>query len=72
MIFIISQTWMLERFGQLSKNRLRLTLLSSLTELVLLVLMMLVVVVMVVLVMMMVMVMVKLMVAPSITGFFLT
>ena len=34
---------MLDMFGQLSKNRLRLTLLSSLTELVLLVLMMLVV-----------------------------
>ena len=65
MIFIKSQTWMLERFGQLSKNRLRLTLLSSLTELVL---MMLVVVVMVVMVLVMVMVMV----APSITGLFLT
>ena len=56
---------MLDMFGQLSKNRLRLTLLSSLTELVL---MMLVVVVMVVMVLVMVMVMV----APSITGLFLT
>ena len=48
-------------FGQLSKNRLRLTLLSSLADLVLMMVMVV-----------MVMVMEVVMVAPSFSGLFLT